>query len=99
MKISNLKDMVENALMLKPKARVDDNLLICIIYNKLGLNIKMPFIYLMEAANKGNYPTFESITRARRKVLEEHPEWRDEKVDLARKQKQEEYIEFARGNR
>lgn len=98
MKLKNLKEIVEQTMAKKPLSRESDNFLICLVYHQLGLNVKMPFVLMMETIKKNNYPSMESITRARRKVLEEHPEWKNERVDAYRQQKQEEYKDFARGN-
>lgn len=55
----------------------------------------MPFATIMGKVEHGELPSFESITRARRKIMEECPSLRG-KSYKQRLDKQEEYIQFAR---
>lgn len=52
---------------------------------------------MMNAKYKGI--SFESITRARRKFLEKHPELKDDKTEKARREEEENYILEYGGNK
>lgn len=89
-KTNLIQDRVERLLKAKPQDRNSDFALILDYIDTYCVDSEE--ITLKEAlkhAKDFNVPSFESITRARRKVQELHPELRaDEKVQDARKELQ-----------
>ena len=72
------------------------NKLICLVIQDLGFCWKLPFYAIMEKISLGELPSFETITRARRKLQEIYPELRG-KNWKERNEGQEEYINLAKG--
>lgn len=81
MDLLKLKDVVKEALMTLPKTRENDNFLVVKIWGRHFKNNNRKFSetnlidFLTEFSN-GDLPSFESITRCRRKLQELHPELR-----------------------
>ena len=72
--IKKIKNMVERVLKDNPQARNDDYVLIAEIYKKYyGINFAHGFLDIMLNHKRLGLPSFESITRARRKYQEEMP--------------------------
>ena len=94
--IVKTKDIVTNILERTPKARDNDALLICLVYNKLGHHWTETFGNIMACVSEGDLPSFETITRVRRKVQEERPDLCGE-VKHLRDELQEEYKQLAKG--
>ena len=94
--IKNTKEIVTDILREQPKARDNDALLICLVYNKLGHHWTQQFGTIMSCVSDGELPSLETITRVRRKVQEEYPDLRGE-VSGLRKELQEEYKQLAKG--
>lgn len=87
-------DKVFHILSIDAETRDDDFVLyyvVCRAYTDAPI-WAMSFEEAMLNHKKHRLPSYESITRARRKVQEEHPELRGEKYN-ARKERQEEYRE------
>ena len=87
---------VENAMLEYPETRSDDFILVLKVYEQIKPEIK--YIRLQKVIyNHKEYglPSFESITRARRKLLAKHPELRDKEATEIRLKEQAEYIEYS----
>ena len=93
MKIRKLAEIVKEILIFVPETRTSDKLLIGEIAKEFGHDPNYDSYY--DIANDKKFPSFESITRARRKVQELYPDLRVEKVAESRTNKETEYIEFA----
>ena len=95
-KILKVEERVRKILVHNPRTRNDDNLL---IYEYLStyhdINNVSDKELLLNSKQLG-IPSFETITRARRKVQEKHPELKDEETAHYRKLEEEKYKEFAR---
>ena len=89
-------DVVKSLLEERPATRDSDNILICLVYSKLGYSFKKPFCEIMEAVEHSKLPTMESITRCRRKLQEKYPHLRGDKYN-ARMDEEQKYIEYAKG--
>ena len=77
-------------------ARTNDNELILGVMKRLGVNTNASFA---EVVGSGKLPTsFESITRARRKVQEQHPQLKDGRTVELRQEQEENYRNFAKEN-
>ncbi len=94
--ITKTKDIVTSILERTPKARDNDAMLICLVYNRLGHNWTESFGNIMALVSDGTLPSFETITRVRRKVQEERPDLCGE-VKQLRNELQEEYKQLAKG--
>lgn len=96
-KLKNLEKVVKEILEKDELARTDDCYLILEVIRILYPDeVGKTFTQVMFGAkNKGI--SFESITRARRKVQSKYPELKDEKTSEIRNGEQKEYIEFSRG--
>jgi hypothetical protein len=88
-------DLVKKILETNEQTRNSDKELIWLVYKKLGIVRDVEWFGTKEAILKehvisGKMPSFETITRARRKVQELNPslEATDSKVRSLRKQKQ-----------
>lgn len=90
-----LENLVYEVLNNNYKARNDDFVLITSVYETLCPDLlKIPFGNLLLDHKDYGLPTFESITRARRKVQAQFEELVSEKTKLKRKQLENEYREF-----
>ena len=94
--IKNTKEIVTDILQKQPKARDNDALLICLVYSRLGHHWTETFGNIMACVSEGDLPSFETITRVRRKVQEENPELLGE-TRFLRKELEEEYKQLAKG--
>lgn len=93
--LRNLEKIVEEILKEDILARKDDCYLILkVIENKYPQEVGKTFAEVMfEAKNKGI--SFESITRARRKLQKKYPELMDKETAEIRNEEQKEYILYA----
>lgn len=87
------KELVELMLKKYPEVRDDDmRLFACVCKALCPELMKQPFAQVIWYHSENNLPSYESITRCRRKLQEEHPELRGKKY-LQRQERQSEYIE------
>ena len=93
MEIKQIQSVVKKVLIIDEKSRKNDNHLICETMRRMGFNVERSFKDVM---NDNLTPSFESITRARRKVQQEHPNLKDNFVAQLRVQQEEIYREFSR---
>lgn len=96
--LNTLQAQVEQILKTSPQARDNNNILIYAVFKLYGVEStdKVASMFLKLIDKK--LPSFESITRARRKVVELHPELdATENVKRAREYTEEEYEIYARG--
>ena len=98
MEIIKLYDLVKKLLQEKEELRGDDDFLYCEVIKNIYPNIlnltAEQFFY-----KRKNYkiPSFESVSRCRRKLQEEHPELRPpKKVQEARQIQEEKFYNFAK---
>ena len=86
------EDLVERALVEYPKTREDDFILYATVIHYIEPQIvNQPFGIVMKAHKELKIPSFESITRARRKVQENNLNLCDEKT---RKMREERKYQF-----
>lgn len=93
MEIKQIQNVVKKVLIVDELSRKNDNHLICETMRRMGFNIERSFKDVM---NDNLTPSFESITRARRKVQQEHPNLKDNYVAQLRFQWEEMFREFSR---
>lgn len=97
-KLIQLEKIVENILTKENLARVDDCFLILRVVQKMYPEFTgRSFAYVMMNGKKHGI-SFESITRARRKVQKKHPELVDKETEDIREAEQLEYMEFNNEN-
>ena len=96
MRLKNLQNKVKEVLEESVEARNDNFKLVYQVYKKLDIPVQFQFMDLMMEHSKYGLPSFESVLRARRKIVETHPELAEcEEVKLFREEQQEEYIQYA----
>lgn len=97
-KLTKLEPVVRNVLKTYPDTRNDDFILIFAVYREMNLKdiTREPFWDIM--LNHADYklPSFESITRCRRKIQKEHPELSNKKTQKKRLKATADYIEYNR---
>lgn len=95
MKIRTLEPIVQEVLEQNESARKDDFILLAEVIEKLGIDTRISFRSILLFHNEFQVPSFESITRCRRKLQELHPELKDEETAMFREEKVEEFIQYA----
>lgn len=94
-KIKNIQPLVKQLLEKYPDLRDSDDRLyvnLIVLADPVLRNPNTTANYFLSLMSKGEYPSFESISRARRKVQELHPELRG-KSYKGRKEKEVEVRE------
>ena len=89
----NIKKVVYEILEKDKYARENDLYLIFEVLNRMIGIDKQTAIVKVLSGMKVKGISFESITRHRRKFLELHPEFKDEKTEKARREEEENYRE------
>lgn len=86
------KIVVEEVLRAHPETRDDDfKLYVWICQHLCPETMKQPFGKVLWYHTQNNLPSYESVTRQRRKLQEQHPSLRGKKY-LQRQQQQDDYI-------
>ena len=95
MKIRTVEPYVLEVLTTNKQSRKDDFILIeCVIEKMVGIT-DLSFKTIMLNHKELNIPSFETITRCRRKLQETNPELVDEETEQYREEKIDEYIQYA----
>lgn len=93
----NVKKTVYKILKKDNYARTDDHYLILKVVEELVPELKGETFISVMTGLKYKGISFESITRARRKFLEENPNLKDDTAESSRRNEEENYIvEYAR---
>lgn len=96
MELPKLEHVVKEVLEESIEARNDNFKLVLKVYEKLNVPVKFQFMDLMLEHSKYNLPSIESVTRARRKVVEKHPELKEtEEVKKLREVQEDRHIQYA----
>lgn len=98
MKLETTENIVLRVLKEYDQAKKDDFYLYFCVCREINFNVATidKFSYIMLHHKELGFPSFSSVTRARRKIFEKHPELKPFYVTKKRKEKEEEYIEYAR---
>lgn len=104
MKLKNLESMVLKIMQRYEATRSDDFVLIYAVYREIAIQkeicFNMPltdsFCDMMMNHKKYGFPSFESVTRTRRKIFETYPELKPKKITKERKKAEEEYKEYSK---
>ena len=97
-KLKKLETVVKHVLEEFEETRSDDFKLIYSVYRELDFahTTRELFYEIMMNHDLYKLPSFESITRCRRKLVKEYPELKPiEKVQKVREEKESEYINYA----
>ena len=93
--IKTMHNRVMEVLVSYPATRSSDKLLIAEVYRRFYDTYREPFYVVM---GNSDLPSFETITRCRRKIQEEHEELRAvDPVEKERINRQIDFIEYAQG--
>ena len=99
-KLYKLEDVVLKVLEEQPDTRKDDFFLVFRVWEKFDERVKtLNCGQVFYNHKKLNLPTFESITRCRRKICETRKDLMDEKTTDARLKETVTYIDYAKGVR
>ncbi len=96
-KLNRIKNIVLRVLTEHEEARKDDFILLRYVLDELGVPSNFDMRTMLHNHVIFGLPSFESITRARRRVQAENPELKDEKAVEIRAAEEKEYREFAHG--
>ena len=91
-KLREVQQLVTEELKSNYSARTNDNELILGVMKRLGINTNVPFV---ELVRNRKLPSFESITRARRKVQADNPQLKDSETSDIRREREEVYREYS----
>ena len=95
-KLNKISNIVLRVLEENQEARKNDFVLYGYVCDKLGVITNFDFRTTLQNSFMFGLPSFESITRARRKLQAQYPELKDSRTAKIRAEEQEEYREFAR---
>lgn len=102
-KLRNIEMLVYNILQEIELARGDDYLLYYLVVKEyfennpqLGDIDRVPFAEVMCGHYRFGIPSYETVTRARRKIQAAEPELKTESVARRRKQEEKRFREYAR---
>jgi hypothetical protein len=98
MEFGELQNKVLLVLEKYEETRSDDFKLYFHVCRSINENVAIMdrFSYVMLNHKQLGFPSFESVTRCRRKVFELHPNLKPEKVTKLRKEKEEEFREYSK---
>lgn len=94
-KVKIIEPLVEEAL-LKNKASRGDNFILYLEVLKKYIDLNLSIKDVFENHLILGIPSLESITRARRKLQEKHPELKDDDVAAVREMEEEDYKNYSR---
>jgi|LSQX01.2.fsa_nt_gb hypothetical protein len=92
----NLEDIVLRALEKFKLARQDDFILYGIVLQNLGVNLNRPIKDLFLYHKEMRAPSFESVSRCRRKITETRQDLIDWSTAKIRKDEEEEFRAYSR---
>lgn len=94
--VRKMAELVKDILKMYKNAREDDYVLYGFVLNAYNTSVKDSFWTIAQKVRKKELPSFETVSRARRKVQELHPELKGAiQNSRARLEKTKEFIEFA----
>lgn len=92
-KLMQIKGLVLQELKVNPETRRSDYKLFLAICKKLGVDVSAGLDQLIDS---NRLPSYESITRARRKIQAEHTGLRDDETAEIRAEHEDVFREFAK---
>ena len=95
-KLHKMHDIVFNVLKETPDARGDDFALYAYVCAWMGKDIDTPIWRLAAYHARENFPSWETVTRCRRKIQHDHPELCDPNAKKRRSAEIEQYKDYSR---
>ena len=96
-RLKDLHKLVEEILRVDDNAKVDDCYLYAILVSKLNPTAcNYSFVYVMTHSKEFGLPILDSVTRCRRKVLNEFPELKIKEVQEKRAENENIHREYFR---
>lgn len=95
-KIKKIEDVVLSVLETNIRARKDDFVLYGAVLKRLGVDLKQPLFVFLAKAKESKMPSFETVTRVRRKLCEKNDFLIDKEIFKHRKNKENDFIEYSR---
>jgi uncharacterized protein with PIN domain len=100
MKVKNTEQYVLDILTRNMRAREDDFILYGAVLKQLGYDLKNTSLYdFLANAKKDNVPSFETVTRCRRKLCENNKDLVGKNIEEYRNHKQDEFVEYSKCKR
>ncbi len=96
-KLDKIKNIVLRVLEKNTEARKDDFVLFSLVCDEMGVPSNFDLRTMLNNHRLFGLPSWESVSRARRKIQAEQPELKDAEMAEIREAEIEEYKEFARG--
>ena len=97
-RLYEIEELVKDILINEPRARKDDFYLISTLIKRIKPHVlTMQVVEALNIAKEKNFPPFESITRARRKVQRKNPNLKDKLTEKARLKEVGAYMQYALG--
>ena len=96
--IKSTHNIVEEILIKSKKARNSDDYLYVQVVKKINPQaVSMPFINVMHHVRDLGLPSYETVSRTRRKLQEDHPElWSDKTIKIYREAAEKDFEDYAR---
>lgn len=95
-KLDKIKNIVLRVLEKSTEARKDDFVLFSLVCDEMGVPSNFDFRTMLNEHRLFGLPSWESVSRARRKIQAEQPELKDAETAEIRADEEEKYKEFAR---
>ena len=96
-KIRQMHEIVLGILEEYPETRDDDFKLYGQVCAKLGKDLNMEIWRFFACHALYNFPSFENVTRCRRRIQEKFPDLCSPEMKIIRGEEEKEYKEYARG--
>lgn len=95
-KLDKIKNIVLRVLEKSTEARKDDFVLFSLVCDEMGVPSNFDLRTMLNNHRLFGLPSWESVSRARRKIQAEQPELKDAEMAVIRADEEKEYREFAR---
>lgn len=95
-KLYKIKNIVARVLEKHEEARKDDFVLFALVCDEMGVPCNFDMRTMLHEHKLFGLPSWESVSRARRKIQAEYRALTDEKTVEKRKEEEAKYLEFAR---
>lgn len=97
-KINVLEPIVEEVLIINPISRKDDFVLLSEVLKRIiDTDLSLKYIFLNH--DKLGVPSFESITRCRRKIQERNHELKSKSIEKIREAEAKAFVDYALGDK
>lgn len=94
-RMSNLEPLVLNALVNDDRCKKDDFILYLSVIEQMGIDTSITINSVLKNHNLFKLPSFESVSRCRRKLQERDISLKDENTALIRERERQDYEDYA----